>query len=75
MKEIKINLEATNEVVGIWVVNMIREEIEETNETIKNEELWVLGAADEEEAEMHRQNIEELKEYLAVLEYAIKDCD
>ena len=69
---IEINFEGTEENIKIWFENMINEEIEDTEDMIENEELWVLGAADEEEAEMHLDNIRQGKEYIKFLKYVAK---
>lgn len=76
MKDIiTINTTNASETIGFWVQNMILEEIEDTKDTIENEELWVAGSANEEEAEMHRNNIEMLKEYLSIMEATAKDFE
>lgn len=63
-----------SETVKIWMKEFISEkkdidkEIEEVKGTIDNEELWKRGSKDKEEADMHQDNINELKEYLDWLE-------
>ena len=51
-----------------WLKAMYNEEIEQTTGSISNERLWANGAPDEETAQMHLDNIEELERYLEILE-------
>lgn len=59
-----------SETVKIWMKEFISEkkdideEIKQVKGTIENEELWKRGSRDKEEADMHQDNINELKEYL-----------
>lgn len=59
-----------SETVKIWMKEFISEkkdvdeEINQVKGTIDNEELWKRGSRDKEEADMHQDNINELKEYL-----------
>ena len=59
-----------SETVKIWMKEFISEkkdideEIKQVQGTIDNEELWKRGSKDKEEADMHQDNINELKEYL-----------
>jgi hypothetical protein len=63
-----------SETVKIWMKEFISEkkdideEIRQTKGTIDNEELWKRGSKDKEEADIHQDNINELKEYLEWLE-------
>lgn len=63
-----------SETVKIWMKEFIsekkniNEEIKQVQGTIDNEELWKRGSRDKEEADMHQDNINELKEYLEWLE-------
>lgn len=59
-----------SEIVKFWIEEFEEEggnliaEIDSIEGTISNEEIWVQGSRSKEEADMHRQNIKELKEYL-----------
>ena len=51
----------------IWLEQLYDNEIEDTKATIANEHLWELGH-NGEEPNPHTENIEQLHEYLEVLE-------
>ena len=69
--EIKINTNG-NELVKIWIENLFRIELEDTKDAIKNEEIWDLGS-DTMDAQLgHESNIENLKEYISILEDILK---
>ena len=72
MKTITITFDDSNEIYGIWLENLLEEEIKEEIGTIANEKFWLYGSATEEEEFCHSQNIEEHTEYLEVLKSAYK---
>lgn len=57
-----------DEMIKFWLIDLYQKEIEETNENIRNHKLWLLGAKDEEEEQMEKENIARLYEYIEVLE-------
>lgn len=50
-----------------WLNTLYDNAITEAYGTIDNEDLWMLGSANNVEAEMHLHNIMELNEYIKVL--------
>ena len=59
--------------VSMWMEDIaekdIQEEIIETQDDIKNEQLWVKGCTTKEEIGMHMQNIADMTEYLSRLKH------
>ena len=70
-KQITINI--TNEMIGYWLSFMLEAEIGDTEGTIENEKLWAKGSANEDEEQMHLENMETLKEYKNVLTQALNE--
>jgi hypothetical protein len=56
------------EIYKEWLCSMYATEIAEKQKEIRNEHLWELGSDDEEEAAFHTVYIEELKEYIKILQ-------
>lgn len=56
-----------DEMIKIWLTEMLDREIKETNSNISNNVLWAHGSHTEPEAEMFTQNIASLEEYKEVL--------
>ena len=50
-----------------WLLKMFEREIEDTEETVKNEHLWALGSNDATAQQCHVNNITELKGYIEIL--------
>ena len=72
--EITINTNG-NEVVEIWMANLFNRELEDTKDTINNEEMWDLGS-DTMDAQLgHEDNIENLKEYTSILEDVLRQLN
>ena len=57
-----------NEIIAEWFRNLFSDEIEETEGTISNEKIWLLGSESIEEAESHNSNIVNLLEYKRALQ-------
>lgn len=65
-----------NEAIKTWLRNLYEDAIKETKEAIKNEHIWELGYDDpEDEFNPHTSNIEQLEEYIEVLEGLIEELD
>lgn len=64
-----------SEVLAEWFSMMFKKEIEETNDTIENEELWKMGSRNKEEAFMHTENIQILEEYKEILVDALEQLE
>lgn len=62
-----------NAIVKIWLTELYENEIEETQATISNENLWVLGSETKEEEQMHIDNMANLNEYIATLKTLLND--
>jgi len=54
--------------ISEWLKAMYDAEIAETKGSISNERLWANGSPDEQTAQMHLDNIEELERYIETLE-------
>ena len=57
-----------SETVKQWFTDLYNDAIEETKAAISNERIWQNGADSDEEIEMHEENIQELEEYLELLQ-------
>lgn len=55
--------------VQFWMNNFLDTEIEDVKGAISNEHIWLMGSDTEEAVACHTQNIADLEEYLARLEY------
>lgn len=64
-----------NAIVKIWLTELYENEIEETQATISNENLWVLGSETKEEEQMHIDNMANLNEYIATLKTLLNDIN
>lgn len=56
-----------SEMIKYWLIQLYDEAIEEQKESIKNNHLWILGAATKEEKMMFIQNEKDMQEYIEVL--------
>lgn len=56
-----------NEMCKCWLIQMFESEIDEAKCNLSNQHLWELGY-DGEDENPHTQNIEDLKEYIEILE-------
>ena len=57
-----------NEMIKFWLADLYEREIDDIKGTISNNNLCILGAANEEEEHMFIQNEMYMREYLEVLE-------
>lgn len=64
-----------NEMIKFWLTELYENEIDETQATISNENLWMLGSKTKEEEQMHLDNIENLNEYIATLKTLLNDIE
>ena len=62
-----------SEVVKIWLTDLFEREIKDAEVDISNNELWVKGSNTREEELGFLQNIEDIKEYKAVLEQMLAE--
>ena len=62
-----------NEMVKNWLIELYEREIEETQATISNENLWRIGSETKEEEQMHVDNMANLNEYSATLKTLLND--
>ena len=62
-----------NEMVKNWLIGLYENEIEETQATISNENLWMIGSETKEEEQMHVDNMANLNEYIATLKTLLND--
>lgn len=62
-----------SEVVKIWLTDLFEREIKDAEVYISNNELWVKGSNTREEELGFLQNIEDIKEYKAVLEQMLAE--
>lgn len=62
-----------NEMIKFWLTELYENEIEETQATISNENLWMLGSETKEEEQMHIDNMANLNEYIATLKTLLND--
>lgn len=62
-----------SENVKQWFTDLYTDAIEETKSAIENERIWQNGADSDEEIEMHEQNIEELEEYIEILQEKLNE--
>ena len=63
-----------SEIVRIWLENLYNDALVEANGAIENEHLWELGY-DGDEPNPHTENIENLKEYISILEEKLYELD
>lgn len=61
------------ETIKNWLTQLYENEIDETQATISNENLWMLGSKTKEEEQMHLDNMENLNEYIATLKTLLND--
>lgn len=64
-----------NEMIKFWLTELQENEIEETQATISNENLWMLGSETKEEEQMHIDNMANLNEYIATLKTLLNDIE
>lgn len=64
-----------NEMIKFWLTKLYENEIDETQATISNENLWMLGSKTKEEEQMHLDNMENLNEYIATLKTLLNDIE
>lgn len=64
-----------NEMIKFWLTELYENEIDETQATISNENLWMLGSKTKEEEQMHLDNMENLNEYIATLKTLLNDIE
>ena len=62
-----------NEMIKHWLIKLYEREIEETQGTISNENLWMLGSETKEEEKMHIDNMANLNEYVATLKTLLNE--
>lgn len=62
-----------NEMVKNWLIELYEREIEETQATISNENLWMIGSETNEEEQMHIDNMANLNEYITTLKTLLND--
>ena len=62
-----------NEMIKHWLIELYEREIEETQGTISNENLWMLGSETKEEEKMHIDNMANLNEYVATLKTLLNE--
>ena len=61
------------EMINEWLMNLYREEIEDTKVTISNERMWEKGYNGNEPVNPHTENIVTLEEYIKVLQSKINE--
>lgn len=61
------------EVVKIWLTELFQREIQNAEDTIKNEHLWELGYDGGEPVNPHTENIEAQKEYIEYLKEKMEE--
>lgn len=61
------------EMIKFWITELYENEIDETQATISNEKLWMLGSETKEEEQMHLDNMANLNEYIATLRTLLND--
>lgn len=61
-----------NELIKIWLINMYKNEINESKASISNEHIWELGY-NGEESNPHINNISNIQEYICILEEKIRE--
>lgn len=62
-----------SETVSFWLRDLLDDEIENIEDIIENEKLWVVGSSTEEEKLMMEDNIALNKEYIEVLKQIKED--
>lgn len=62
-----------NEMIKFWLTELYENEIDETQCTISNENLWMLGSETKEEEQMRIDNMANLNEYIATLKTLLND--
>lgn len=62
-----------NEMIKFWLTELYENEIKETQATISNENLWMLGSETKEEEQMHIDNMANLNEYITTLKILLND--
>ena len=64
-----------SETVKFWLTDLFEREIKDAEVDISNNELWVKGSNTREEELGYLQNIEDIKEYKAVLEQMLAEVN
>lgn len=62
-----------NEMVKNWLIELYEREIDDTQGTISNEKLWMLGSETKEQEQMHLDNMANLNEYITTLKTLLND--
>lgn len=62
-----------NEMIKHWLMELYEREIEDTQGTISNENLWMLGSETKDEEQMHIDNMANLNEYIATLKTLLNE--
>ena len=62
-----------NEMIKHWLTELYEREIEDTQGTISNENIWMLGSETKEEEQMHIDNMANLNEYVATLKTLLNE--
>lgn len=60
-------------VVKEWIIENIKEQIEDYEGTIANEKLWLLGSTSAEEIQGHAENLKQLYEALNYYHTQLRD--
>lgn len=64
---------AMDPVVKEWIIENIKEQIEEYEGTIANEKLWLLGSTSADEIQCHAENIKQLCEAMDYYNTQLRD--
>lgn len=62
-----------NEMIKYWLMELYEREIDDTQGTISNEKLWMLGSETKEQEQMHLDNMANLNEYITTLKTLLND--
>lgn len=62
-----------NEMIKHWLTELYEREIEDTQGTISNENIWMLGSETKDEEQMHIDNMANLNEYVATLKTLLNE--
>jgi len=73
IKNLEDEFHANSQVVNKWFNSMINKEIAETEQDIKNEKVFLNGATDETDYELHSENLRNLEQFLIVLKDSYKN--
>ncbi len=57
-----------SELSKIWFLRLIEDEIKEVTGAISNESIWIHGSENEEQVQMHTENLASLEEYKNMLQ-------